>query len=357
MNMQASKPKVGREYQHLEDLVIVEGVQGVNRALNIIRSLIDKTEKPSIKWDGILTVYWGRENGRFGVCGKHSWGKKLSYNSSELHDHIISSGKNEPWRPRLARDMKQIFEIFEENTPHDMSGFVFGDILFQPNDPAIIDRGKVMFCPNKVTYQSDVSSRIGSELIGSVAGVAIHQYYEEFGQSVGVEVSDTSQYICPPVKAFSQTNISGDLIVNYNEINDVRELLECYGDQIDCFFKPIKGLSDLRNILYRFVNHQNRTHQLMNIDTASFNEWIINSTVSSNKQFKIIDLQKQYPDALSAIFAIWTKIMDIKNHVIVQLDYAPFEIQSFTGDQMGGEGYVLLDSKIKLVPRHRWKPI
>ena len=74
-----TEAKVGREYQHLEDLVFVDGSQGANKAADILDNLGTDSSDVAIKWDGNPTIYWGREdNGEFVMVGKNGWGRQRS---------------------------------------------------------------------------------------------------------------------------------------------------------------------------------------------------------------------------------------------------------------------------------------
>ena len=48
--------KVGREFNHLEDLVFTEP-SGAKRAVQILKSLAQDAKDVSVKWDGNPTVY------------------------------------------------------------------------------------------------------------------------------------------------------------------------------------------------------------------------------------------------------------------------------------------------------------
>ena len=47
-----TEAKVGREYQHLEDLVFVDGSEGANKAADILEKLGKDSSDVAIKWDG-----------------------------------------------------------------------------------------------------------------------------------------------------------------------------------------------------------------------------------------------------------------------------------------------------------------
>jgi len=70
---------VGREYNHLEDLVFVDGSAGALKAADILDGMGTDSGDVAIKWDGNPTMYWGREpNGEFVLVGKNGWGRQKS---------------------------------------------------------------------------------------------------------------------------------------------------------------------------------------------------------------------------------------------------------------------------------------
>ena len=129
--------KVGREFNHLEDLVFTEP-NGAKKAVDLLKSIAQDAKDVSIKWDGNPTVYWGREdNGQFRMVGKNNWGREEGASNSpeELKQFILSRGKGEDWREKFASDMASLWPIFEAATPADFRGYVYGDILFHPGQP------------------------------------------------------------------------------------------------------------------------------------------------------------------------------------------------------------------------------
>jgi hypothetical protein len=74
--------KVGREFNHLEDLVFTEP-DGAVKAIEILKSLARPETSITIKWDGNPTVYWGRdEDGTFRLVGKNDWGREEGKSAS-----------------------------------------------------------------------------------------------------------------------------------------------------------------------------------------------------------------------------------------------------------------------------------
>ena len=71
-------PKVGRAFQHIEDLVLISGSSGATTAINKLAEIIKNPQQNlRMKWDGKPQVYWGREpDGQFIMVGHNGWLKK-----------------------------------------------------------------------------------------------------------------------------------------------------------------------------------------------------------------------------------------------------------------------------------------
>jgi len=67
-------------------------------------------------------------------------------------------------------------------------------------------------------------------------------------------------------------------------------------------------------------------------------------------------MAEESPKAIPAIFKLVKDIMTAKDQIIDQLDDADADVKANTKGEKGGEGYVALGSKTKLVPRTRWQP-
>lgn len=351
-----TEAKVGREYQHLEDLVFVDGSEGANKAADILEKLGKDSSDVALKWDGNPTVYWGREpNGQFVLVGKNGWGRNKSTSSADLSKFILTTGKGEDWRKDFAADMSKIFKIMEAATPPDFRGYVYGDLLWTPGKPFTQTDTTYQFTPNKVTYDVDKTSDLGSRIDSSQVGVAVHGKYEYFGDKQGQPISDVQELNSKDAVVLGQTYTSHQPKVNTAEVKQIRAMANKVGPTIDKFLAPVQGLSDMKNIIYTYVNHMTRTQQLANIENGFF-DWLKTSKVSANKQAKINAMSQEMPKALPSIFGLVKKIMTVKDHIIDQLDSADADVKATTKGEKGGEGYVALNTKTKLVPRSRWQP-
>ncbi len=351
-----TEARVGREYQHLEDLVFVKGSSGAIEAADTLDKLGSDSSDVAIKWDGYPTMYWGREpNGAFVLVGKNGWGRNKSTSANNLQKFINSTGKGEDWRQRFAGEMAAIFDVMKSATDPNFRGYIYGDILYHPGKPVKSTEEGLQFTPNQVTYTVDPNSRLGKRVDETDVGVVVHTRYENFGDNSGPPISDTNDLNNNQALVLGQTYVAHQPKVDTKNSASIRNTAQKNAKVIDGFLAPVQGLSDMKNIIYTYVNQMSRGRKLDGLENGFF-DWLGNSKVSANKQKKIAEMAKQNPKALPAIFSLVKQIMASKDDIIQQLDDAPADVKQSTGGEKGGEGYVALGSKTKLVPRTRWQP-
>ena len=343
----------GREYNHLEDLVTFEGSKGALKAAEILTRLGQDSKDVSIKWDGNPTLFWGREpDGTFVMTGKNGWGKNKTTSSGALSDFIMNTGKGEDWRQDFANSMGNIFEILEANTPADMKGYVYGDLLYYPSRPFAKTDAGIQFTPNNVTYTVDPSSKLGQRITGSQVGIVAHTYHDAFGDKQGTPIKNTNSVNSNAVVVLGQTYVTHQPKVDTSDVQDIVSTANANAQIIDNWLAPEQGLSRKDAILYNYVNQMTKQGKLAQLRTG-FMDWLKTSKVSKGQQAKLMAGDTK---GLDAILELVVKIQTIKNNIIDQLDNAGADVTASTGGERGGEGYVATRDKIKLVPRHRWTP-
>ena len=351
--------KVGREFNHLEDLVFTEP-NGGKRAVEILKNLAQDAQDVAIKWDGNPTVYWGRdEDGTFRLVGKNNWGREEGKSSSpeELQQFINSRGKGEEWREKFAGDMAALWPVFEKATPKDFRGYVYGDILFHPGKPYEGADGRMSFTPNQTTYAVKGNSEVGRKIARAKVAVAAHQQYSYFGDKSGEPFTAPETFAAnPELMVFGQTYVNHKPAVNADNLSVIEKEVNKSQQKITQLLTPQAGLSDLQNIIYTFVNAQAKEKKLDMLDHDVFFTWLSTSKVSGSKQQKIAALANSIPGAMDSLFFIVRELMKAKNEVIAELDQAGGDITATTGGKPGGEGYVKGKDSVKLVPRDRWTP-
>ena len=200
--------KVGRELQHLEDLVFVDGSKGALEALDTLDRFGQDVSDVSIKWDGTPAVIFGRDaSGEFiltdiaGFKAKRYDGKAKS--PEALEKMYLGRGKDvDDNRRAFAKSMRDVWPAFEQAVPADFRGFMLGDLLYKQQPQ--LENNHFVFKPNKVTYSVKKDSNIGTRIAGSTAGVVIHTHTDLEGNATPANAEDLNEgslFIMPPVYA------------------------------------------------------------------------------------------------------------------------------------------------------------
>lgn len=363
--------QLGRAFNHLEDLVFFYGSEGTLEALEHLKDMAEESGAQSIrmKWDGNPQIYWGRERrgGPLVLAGHNGWSKGALTDSPEAVQDFIANKSGSPKTPeeKAARDefaskFASLYPYFDDATPKDFVGFVYADGLFL--DRPQLENGVYTFCPNpksQTCYHVRADSDLGRQIDNADIMVVGHAYFPKFG------MPDSEQQ---PMQDFSAFDGSSRLIVlgpvynqqpievNTSAIDKVEGFVRSQGKNIDNFLAGAPGLSDLKNILYTYVNQTAKAKQLDNLGANHFGNWLQSSKVSANKQAKIVELDQQY-NALNAIFELVKMIQRLKDNVIDQIEGEQGDIWDTNGE--GRVRYADASKKfgnVKLVPRKRWTP-
>lgn len=368
----ATMKKLGRAFNHLEDLVFFHGSAGTLEALEHLKEITTQAGSKTIrmKWDGNPQIYWGREvkNGPLILTGHNGWSRGAKTdNPADLIDFIANkSGKaktpeEQKQRQQFAQQFANLYPLFDKATPKDFVGFVYADGLFLNTPPE--QNGVYTFCPNpksKTCYHVRADSPLGQSINNAQVMVVGHAFFPEFG------MDDSDQQ---PMDDFSMFNTNPRLIVQgpvYNSnpvaldtkaIDAVENYLSQHSAEIDAFLQETAGLGDLKNILYTYVNQTAKGHQLDQLGSQHFLNWLKSSKVSTPKQTKIEQKSIEQAKALEAIFGLVTRIMNLKDQVIDQVEKGRGEIWDTHGE--GRVRYAPPGKQfgnVKLVPRRRWTP-
>ncbi len=370
---EAATKKLGRAFNHLEDLVFFHGSAGTMEALEHLKDVASETGSKSLrmKWDGNPQIYWGRERagGPLILTGHNGWlrGAKTD-NPKDIIDFIANKSGNpktpeeQKQRQNFAQQFAALYPLFDRATPRDFVGFVYADGLFLQR-PQVDQDGNYTFCPNpksQTCYHVRPDSPLGQRIAQAQVMVVGHAFFPEFG------MDDSDQQ---PIDDFEQFNSNPALIVQgpvYNsnpvsldttEIDRVEAYLKQNSATIDRFLQGTAGLGDLKNILYTYVNQSAKAKNLDQLGTQDFFTWLKSSKVSLPKQSKIETLAAQNAGALDAIFGLVGRIMTLKDKVIAQAEQGQGEIWDTHGE--GRVRYADPNKQfgnVKFVPRKRWTP-
>jgi hypothetical protein len=370
---EAAVKKLGRAFNHLEDLVFFHGSKGTMEALEHLKEIATAEGSKTIrmKWDGNPQIYWGRaeKGGPLILAGHNGWSRgAASDNPRDVYNFIVNKSGS-PKTPEQAKERQafgkqfaSLYPLFDAATPKTFVGFVYADGLFL-QQPKVDADGVYTFCPNpnsQTCYHVKADSPLGQQISQAQVMVVGHAYFPEFG------MDDSAQ---KPMDDFSMFNTNPALIVqgpvyNSNPVSldtSAIDQVEAYLNQntaaIDGFLQGTAGLGDLKNILYTYVNQSAKAKNLDQIGTQDFFTWLKSSKVSLPKQTKIEQLAQQHTRALDAIFGLVGRIMTLKDTVIDQVEQGQGEIWDTQGE--GRVRYAPAGKQfgnVKLVPRKRWTP-
>jgi len=335
---------VGRDLQHIEDLVFINGVEGAQHAIQRLKNVGADSKTMTIKWDGSPAVRFGRdEQGQFHYGDKHS--KEMNLSPAAIDALVMSrkyAGKGDPTvdadRKKFAQSQSKIWSLYESATPKDFRGFVSGDLMW--TSPPRLDGKEYVVVPNTVQYMIDANSALGKKMKTSQTGIALHFYSPTFdGQDTPVNSfilgqlgNDKVTILGPKTTAeVKQAN------VNTTELDQLESFVSANAAAIEAYLAPVTGLSSVAGVIYKYVN----SHQA-NATADHFLQWA-KETLSAGQYQKLV---AKGTDGLKAIFIIMHAIVKLKVSVIDQL-----ESQALTSSGIrailhktnvnGGEGLVL----------------
>lgn len=365
--------QLGRAFNHLEDLVFFYGSAGTLEALEHLKDFATEQGSSSIrmKWDGNPQIYWGRaeKGGPLVLAGHNAWARGVAATSpEEVEDFIVNQSgspktpEEQAARQQFGAKFASLYNMFDAATPTNFVGYVYADGLFL--DPPREENGVYTFCPNpksQTCYHVRADSELGKKISQAKVMVVGHAYFPEFGMPDAQQepMQDFSQFDNnPEVVVLGPVYNTKPVEVNTQAIDTVEAFVRQHASQIDNFLQPVQGLSDLKDIIYRYVNQTAKAKQLDSLSDKHFFEWLQTSKVSRNKQTKISEINDQNGGALAAIFELVKMIQRMKDQVIDQLEGEQGDIWDTNGE--GRVRYADPDTKqfgnVKLVPRKRWTP-
>lgn len=339
--LESSKPSVGREFQHLEDLIYIEGKRGIKRVLECIAGII-KRQPLEVKWDGSPAIIFGRtDNGRFHFGDKYS--RDIVDNPRAVYEQYIGRKPKKTFeREQFARDMAALFEVYEAATPKDFRGFLEAGLLYK-NSPALTE--DCFQCnPNTVIYKINNSSNLGKRVANSKSGCAATAYFQHLPATGGrrYPVGDHSNHfnsndvvIIPPLHTSDTVRLDRSML----------EKLWNFAKQKQHSIDQFVGPQNIKKMIYEYVNSQVSENELSALHNLgdNFTRWSRDS-LSAKEQNILAEHLKQHIDGANDTFRLVRATMKLKDMIVDQLEESTLSkigIQAELPDgQRGGEGFV-----------------
>lgn len=364
--------------EHIEDLIIIDGINGAKTAIQFLRENINVLTGTSDlviqgKMDGAPAIIAGTnpENGKFFVATKSLFNKtpKINYTNEDIETNH-EGNLVEKLKIALAELPKLQFK-----------GILQGDMLF---DQSILRRESidgikyVTFRPNTITYAVPEDSELAKKILKAKIGMAWHTTYtgtkiENLSANFHIDISSHKE---TPDIFNTDTNLKiNNILMSEDEANEMNSKLNELEKDLKNFSK--EDLLIIRNnkeIILTYINSKVREGETVNnsmvkgmfdfINTKFEKEKLkLKSDAGKDKK----DLAKKEKDlefreiagTLWYVLKFHIEIQNIKNKLVKLLDNVK-SMETFVETPEGykvttPEGYVAIDKlkggAVKLVDR------
>lgn len=322
----------GPRIPHPED-AILQGSDSAMKYALALEEIIQQPELGTIKWDGGIALYFGRnEQGQFFITDKYMPAKGVYPTSPQgWRDYDANRGAN---RADLYAKIDAIWPGLEKSVGNT-SGAFKGDLMMV--DPAGLKPtgNDFVFSPTTVTYTVPTKSYLGKLMENKVALIVVHEYDGRpwDGQTGLANVSNVA--VIPP--NVDQKFSLADSRALLKLVRDAESMVSTYGKQADAFLAGLDNVA--RGLLGKYLNHV-RTQQTKD----TINQWL--QVNANKKQYNnlIGDGESGYmaknKQGLDAFYKIWNTVFRAKVAIVNAFEgqIQGFKQQTTAGP--GGEGIV-----------------
>lgn len=359
---ESSAESVGREFQHIEDLVYIYGLPGIERALERLATIAKSNEHMEVKWDGSPAIIFGRdENGTFHFGDKYS--KEIVDSGEKVYQQYVGrSGANvTDDRRQFAGEMGQLWNLYESATPKNFRGYIEAGLLYKTTPP-LNKQNEYTFQPNTVIYNVSKDSSLGKRIGASTTGAAATAYFDNLPALGGSRITtglpeiikgigNQAVVIVPPKYA---TDVQAD--VPKDKLDRLKQFASQSGNRIEQFITPspewtatypdeATATKRWREVIYKYVNSQ--VDNPGGLETLGNNmaQWAETDPIltKSRRPLAIAKI-KQDQSGMKATFLVVRAIMHLKDTIVDQMEnktLGSLGIRAeLPGGVPGGEGFV-----------------
>jgi Family of unknown function (DUF6267) len=165
----------GPRIPHPEDSIF-DGTESTVRLIDGIKEAIARPQEISIKWDGDIALFFGKNSaGQFFCADKYMYPKGVMPTSPEAWvDHDHNNRRQGATRDDLYKKIKLIWAGLEQACSQ-CDGVFKGDLMAVGNEIHRV-RGQYRFQGPTVEYRIPTNSPIGVLMNGAIGVVVVHQY-------------------------------------------------------------------------------------------------------------------------------------------------------------------------------------
>ena len=345
---------------HPEDMVIDGGISGAQQAVAGLAAIAKGQEPTTIKWDGFPALVFGRNvDGKLVVADKHMFDKKSGEgrvtSAQAFQQYDVARGAD---RSDLYGKVNVIWPALEKIIPKKFRGYFMGDLLYAGRLEPV--KGFYVFKPNTVTYRVRADSPTGKHIANSVAGIAVHTFIPDIGeqdqplQGLGGLPADGPIWFVTGEMKMPKVTMDDSAVAQTNAV------ISKYSGAVTKF------IADLNAMKAKGVLTAISPYITSRIAGGNFDNMLdgfykfLPTKLSAAAQAKLLDggkgwLYTEGQAGLEGIFAIWVTLYNLKMNIKQQIDsgLSGNDVQAFTGNDPGHEGYVVGggEDKFKLIDR------
>jgi hypothetical protein len=336
----------GPRIPHPED-AILQGSDKAMRYALALEEIVQKPELGTIKWDGGIALYFGRnKDGQFFMTDKYMPAKGVyptspqgwrDYDAGRGADRADLYAKIDAIWPGLAKSVGNTTGIFK------------GDLMMVDSAGLKPTGSNFVFSPTTVTYSVATNSYLGKLMSNKVALIVVHEFDgRPWNGETGLKNVSNVAVIPPNVdQSFSLPSATASNLLKM--VRDTESVISTYGKQSDAFLAGLDNVA--RGLIGKYLN-QVRTQQTKD----TINQWL--RTNANPKQFRNLigdDEESGYISknkaGLDALYSIWNAIFKTKVAIVNAYEGQIQGFKQTTTAGLGGEGIVFPTSYglIKLI--------
>jgi len=330
----------GPRIPHPEDSIFA-GSAAATKSIGALKEIIARPGAGSIKWDGGIALFFGRNAAGQFVCADKYMPAKGVYPTSPQAwvEYDRQRGAD---RSDLYAKIELIWAGLEAAVG-STQGLFKGDLMWTGVLEPI--EGKYIFKPTTVEYRIPVTSALGKLIAGKVGGIVVHQFNDApWDGKTGLTNAGNVAILTPTA------GITFTLKNPVKLLSDAEKAVATQGKLADDFMAGLAGT--VKSAIQTYMNK--KITKQTNDELAT---WLQSNV--SNKQVQLLiganndGYLMQNEAGLHAVFAIWNAIYRLKDNLCQQLEPQVKGFEQWTGGQQAGEGFVFPTSQglIKLVNR------
>ena len=272
--LQESKSGKLTHLTHLEDLMLDDGIAGMQHAIEVLRQFrhmlisggVSKALHVTTKWDGAPSVVFGPDpaDGKFFVATKSAFSKvpKLMKSHAQITETYGSGGVGEV-----------LHDCLSELALLRPTRVLQGDLLFSGarsvKAQSIQGKNYLTFRPNTILYAVGVESALGQSIDRAALGIVIHTMYSGSGTIARLRAAPITPGVFSSLKKTSRVasldasydDVSGNVSFTNEEEGEFSLLLSRVGtlaQRIPALTYTTFAAEPLHALMNIFLNQQVR---------------------------------------------------------------------------------------------------